>query len=273
VLREDPALIRRVHEDYLSAGADVIVSASYQASPPGFARVGIGTGEALALIRLSVELAQEARRRQERERPRDRPAPLVAGSVGPWGAACADGSEYRGGYGLGDDELAEFHRPRLDALVAAGVDLLAVETIPSVQEARVIAGLLAEWPAVPAWITWSCRDEGHVSEGQPIEEAVAAVEASRQVVALGVNCVAPGQVDGLLARMRRATSRPLVAYPNSGERWDVTARRWLPGGPMFRPADDVPRWHARGAMLLGGCCRTTPDTIREIRRALDRRAV
>jgi homocysteine S-methyltransferase len=270
LLLDDPALIRAVHRDYLEAGADVVVSASYQASPVTFSRRGISPGDALALLGSSVALARE-----ERDRFWTRPGlsntrlrPLVAASVGPYGAVLADGSEYRGRYAIGESELSDFHRPRLAALIEAGPDLLAVETIPSVAEAAVVVGLLAEWPAMSAWVSFSCRDAGHVSEGQPIEAAVAAVASSPQVVAVGVNCVAPAHVAGLLRRMRRVTSKPLVVYPNSGERWDPVARAWRPGSRPFVPARDAIRWHRAGAALVGGCCRTTPATIAAVRRAL-----
>ncbi len=261
VLIENPLLIRKVHEAYFQAGADVATTASYQASVSGFARRGLTRGEATRLIRLSVELASQAREATGGEG-------LVAGSVGPYGAALADGSEYRGHYGVTPEALADFHQPRLAALIEAGVDLLAIETIPSPLEARVVLDLLAHWPAARAWVSFTCRDDAHVSEGQPIEEALAVAEENPQVVAVGVNCVAPSLVDGLLDRMRNATGRPLVVYPNAGEIWDAVARQWTGARDDIDPARDVPRWVGKGARWVGGCCRTTPDTIAAIRRAV-----
>jgi len=264
LLVDNPNLIRKVHESYFAAGADVATSASYQASIEGFGRRGLSVEESLRLMRLSVELADQARRNTGGEG-------MVAGSVGPYGAMLADGSEYRGDYGVSLETLAGFHAPRLQALIEAGADLLAIETCPSAIEALLILELLQHWPGTRAWVSFTCRDDERTSEGQPIGEAVAAVARSHQVVAVGVNCVAPHLVDGLLTRMRAATSLPLVVYPNAGETWDARSREWKGNPDTFDPARDVPRWIELGARWIGGCCRTTPSTISEIRKAVSRR--
>jgi homocysteine S-methyltransferase len=261
LLVDNPNLIRKVHESYFAAGADVATTASYQASLEGFARRGLPPDESLRLIRLSVELADQARRNTGGEG-------LVAGSVGPYGAMLADGSEYRGAYGVSLETLAGFHAPRLQALVEAGADLLAIETCPSTVEALVVLEVLQHWPGVRAWVSFTCRDEERVSEGQRIEEAVAAVARSPQVVAVGVNCVPPRLVEGLLGRMHAVTDLPLVVYPNAGETWDAVARVWKGSPEAFDPARDVPRWIELGARWIGGCCRTTPATITAIREAV-----
>jgi homocysteine S-methyltransferase len=260
VLLEDPDLIRSVHEDYLTAGAEVLISASYQASVEGFQRHGLSRDAALALIRRSVVLAREA--------AAARAGTQVAGSIGPYGAALADGSEYRGHYGVTPHRLADFHRLRLEALVEAEPDLLAVETCPSPAEAALVLRLLEDLPAVPVWVSYSCRDGGHVGEGQTIEDAVRAVDGHPRLMAVGVNCVAPAHVEELLGRMRDTTDLPLVVYPNAGERWDATARRWVGPSRPFDPATDAPRWRDAGAAFIGGCCRTTPATIAALRQAL-----
>ena len=268
LLLERPELIRLIHEAYFAAGADVAVSASYQASVAGFAVRGLSPGEARRLIARSVELAQEARERFWEVAGRfasDRLRPLVAGSVGPYGASLADGSEYRGGYGVSRQELADFHGPRLEALISAKPDLLAIETIPSPDEAALVLELLQAWPGTRAWVSFTCRDATRVSEGQPVAEAVARVAGHPQVAAVGFNCVAPALALELLAAAALVTDLPLVIYPNSGERWDAGERRWLPGDQPFDFGAAAPHWLARGARLIGGCCRTTPETIREIR--------
>jgi homocysteine S-methyltransferase len=269
-LVEAPEQIRQVHEAYYASGADVATSASYQASLPGFASRGMTGSEARRLIALSVELAQEARQRfwESSDRAERRLRAMVAGSVGPYGAARADGSEYRGAYGVSRQELADFHGPRLEALVAAGPDLLALETIPSPEEAVLVLDLLRAWPEVRAWVSFTCRDQLHVSEGQPVEEAISAVASHPQVVAVGFNCIAPALADDLLSAAASLTDKPLVIYPNSGERWDAVGRRWLPADQRCDFGAAAPRWLARGARLIGGCCRTTPETIRGIRAAL-----
>jgi len=267
-LLEAPERIREVHEAYFAAGADVATSASYQASLAGFAARGITRSEARRLIGLSVELAQEAAERCWARRETERPRPLVAGSVGPYGAARADGSEYRGGYGVSRQELADFHGPRLEALLAAGPDLLAIETFPSPVEAVLVLELLEAWPEARAWVSFTCRDSGRVSEGQPVRGAIAAVASHPQVVAAGFNCVAPALVEGLLAEVAGVSDKPLVVYPNRGEQWDAAAKRWIPGEPRSDLGAAARRWLAGGARVIGGCCRTTPETIRLMRSAL-----
>ena len=183
----------------------------------------------------------------------------MAGSVGPYGAMLADGSEYRGDYDPGAVALTDFHRPRIEALVEAGADLLAFETIPTIREAEVLVGLLDD-VATPAWLSYSCRDGRSTSAGEPIEAAVA-VGAHPRIVAVGINCTAPRHLPALLAAARTATDLPLIAYPNGGERWDAASRRWLADdGGGYDPAV-VASWAELGATWLGGCCGTGPADI------------
>ena len=256
-LIDAPAIVAAVHRDYLDAGADVIETATYQA----------GASE---LLLLGVALA-----RRERDAFWDRRAaggararPLVAASIGSYGAALADGSEYRGDYGLGVDALAEWHRARLRVLEGAGADLLAFETIPSLAEAEAIVRLLAERDGPPAWVSFQARDRESLADGAPIEDAVAAIERSPRVLAVGVNCVAPKLVTPLLARCAASTAKLLVAYPNRGDVWDSATRTWIERGADVDFARFVPDWRAAGARIIGGCCRTTPADIRCISASL-----
>jgi homocysteine S-methyltransferase len=258
VLMTDPGAIEDVHLAYFRAGARVATTASYQASIEGFASVGVERAEALGLVRRSVELARRAAARYRAEAADDREL-LVAGSVGPYGAMLADGSEYRGDYDPGATALADFHRPRIDALVDAGVDLLAIETIPTIREAEVLVRLLDD-VAIPAWLSFSCRDGATTSAGEPIADAMA-LGAHPRIVAAGVNCTAPRHLPALLTAARDATDRPLIAYPNRGDRWDTTGRRWVAdAGGGYDPAA-VASWRALGATWLGGCCGTGPAEI------------
>ncbi len=270
VLLEQPELIRQVHFDYFAAGADVATTASYQAHAAGFARRGIAAGQVPQLLAQAVQLARAAREDYLRTAPAAARRPLVAASVGPYGAALADGSEYRGDYALDDQELAAFHRPRLAALLAAGPDLLACETLPSLREALVLARLLSEFPGSCAWISFSCQDGSRTCEGQDVAECARALDAFAQVAAIGINCTAPAHVPSLLQRLRAHSAKPLLAYPNSGERYDAGAKRWhaQAGDHPTEFAAQACTWHAAGARLIGGCCRTTPADIRAIREQL-----
>jgi homocysteine S-methyltransferase len=261
LLRDDPDAIEAVHLAYFRAGAQVATTASYQATVEGFAAAGIERSEALSLVRRSVDLAGRARDRFLADRGADgddRPL-FVAGSVGPYGAMLADGSEYRGDYDPGPAALAAFHRPRIDALVEAGADLLAIETIPTIREAAVLVGLLDD-VAIPAWLSFSCRDGASTSAGEPIADAVALGEHPR-VVAVGVNCTPPRLLPDLLAAAHDATARPLIAYPNGGDRWDPATRRWIAAGADGYDPTAVAGWTALGATWLGGCCGTGPGDI------------
>ncbi|MCC6169978.1 MAG: homocysteine S-methyltransferase [Caldilineaceae bacterium] len=272
LLAEDPDLIRQVHYDYFAAGADVATTASYQATFPGFAARGMDAAQAAACIRRSVDLADAARQAfwANPAQRVGRLRPLVAASIGPYGAYLADGSEYRGDYGLTVAELMDFHRPRLALLAESAADLLACETIPTLVEAEALAALLAEFPAATAWLSFSCGDEAHLWHGEPLAEAVALANECPQVVAVGVNCTAPRLIEPLLASVRDLARKPLLVYPNSGEGWDAVRRCWLPGAGVTDFGAAARMWRAAGARLIGGCCRTAPDDIRSIARALGR---
>ena len=267
-LIERPDLIREVHLDYFRAGADVATTATYQATFEGFARRGIEPAQAARLMREAVSLALAARDEfwaVEANRG-DRLRPLVAASIGPYGAMLADGSEYRGRYALDDRALADFHRPRLCALAHIGADLLACETIPGLREARVLANLLGEFPHACAWIAFSCKDGEHNNEGEDIGECVAELERFPQVVAVGVNCTAPQYITPLLRRMRGRTGRPLLIYPNSGEIYDASSKQWsADGGAQQSLGHRAQEWQREGARLIGGCCRTSPSDIRGVK--------
>jgi homocysteine S-methyltransferase len=265
-LIEQPGLIRAVHLDYFQAGADVATTATYQATFEGFQRRGMDREAAAQLMRSAVRLAMEAREEfwavpANRE---GRLRPLVAASIGPYGAMLADGSEYRGHYALSDDQLRDFHRPRFEVLAGSGADLLAFETIPCLREALILARLLEEFPSMSAWLSFSCQDGSRNCEGEDIGACASALHPYSQIAAIGMNCTPPEFVESLLRRMREHTGKPLLAYPNSGENYDATAKVWR-GNPHLRAfADQSRSWYAAGARVLGGCCRTTPQDIKAI---------
>jgi homocysteine S-methyltransferase len=269
-LIDQPDLIRAVHLDYFNAGADVATTATYQTTFEGFARRGIDGARAARLMRGAVALAAAARDdfwAVEANRA-GRLRPLVAASIGPYGAMLADGSEYRGHYALDDVALAEFHRPRLRVLADAGADVLACETIPSLREARVLASLLWEFPHASAWFSFSCKDGEHTSEGDPIGACAAELHRHPQIVAVGVNCTPPLYVTPLLRRMHDETDKPLAAYPNSGEFYEASSKQWRGDSGTLGFGEQARRWHAEGARLIGGCCRTGPDDIRSVKRCV-----
>jgi len=270
ILLEAPELIRGVHLDYIRAGADCITTASYQATLPGFRKRGLREEAGRDLLSLSVHLAHEARDefwREEANR-RGRVRPLVAASIGPYGAYLADGSEYTGRYGITDAELLEFHGERWRILAKEGPDLMACETIPAQGEAEVLLRLLEETPHQWAWISFSCKDEKHLSDGGLLRDAVRACSFEPRVAAVGVNCTAPQHIDSLVEEARKGTDKPIIVYPNSGEEYDPLAKVWR-SSPSLPTSDALPAaWIRAGACGVGGCCRVGPGGIAEIRRAV-----
>lgn len=287
-LLSSPHLIRQVHLDYLEAGAAILISASYQATIQGFRAKGLTQEESEALLRKSVEIACEARDlyyekcskasvedTDDRKIPKHRPI-LIAASVGSYGAYLADGSEYSGDYGDSGtvDFLKDFHRRRVQILAESGADLIAFETIPNKVEAQAYAELLDEENInIPAWFTFNSKDGENVVSGDSILECASIAEASEKVVAVGINCTPPRFIQGLILSIKKATSKPIIIYPNSGETYDPVIKEWVQntGVPDEDFVSYVLHWWEAGASIFGGCCRTTPKTISGIYTTLSKR--
>ncbi len=266
ILMENPEVIGLVHRDYYEAGADCATTASYQATVEGFMRRGLSEEQALGLIRLSVDIAKKVRDDfwNSVEDKSARPFPLVAASVGPYGAFLADGSEYRGDYALDEAALKEFHRLRLKTLIDTKPDVLACETIPCLREALAIARLLEEFPGTCAWISFSAKDGLHINSGESIAECARALDGFAQVAAIGINCTAPEHVSSLIQEIRKGTGKPILVYPNSGEQYDPTTNTWHGTTAEGSYGNSARVWNEKGASIIGGCCRTSPKDIREI---------
>ncbi|MEM6672687.1 MAG: homocysteine S-methyltransferase [Planctomycetota bacterium] len=272
ILTEDPDAILRAHLAFLESGADCIVTSSYQATPQGLVARGHSPEEARQLIRKSYDLAAEACARFIASTPESgsRPAPLVAASIGPYGAYLADGSEYTGRYDIDVPELVEFHRERFELLADLSA-LLAIETIPSLPEAEAFRRLFEESPAARAWVSFACRDGERISDGSLLRDAVAPFDDLEQVVAVGVNCTSPDHVTSLIDAIRdRGTHKEIVVYPNSGARYCVHDRSWSPEPTEGRVVDLVGTWRAKGARLIGGCCQIDASDLSNISQALER---
>jgi homocysteine S-methyltransferase len=256
IITQDPQAIVDAHRAYLDAGAEIIISASYQAIDP-------------ELIAGAVNLAVQARDEFVRDNP-DTITPLVAGSIGPYGAVLSDGSEYTGDYGVSSAELFDFHRSRIAQLDTGAADILACETIPSYDEAIALRDLLAD-ASSPAWISFSCRDGACINDGTTIETAVELFRDHPSVRAIGVNCSGPQHIASLIRRIRVALPEmPILVYPNSGELFNANDKTW---SGTTTASDWVPaaqEWLAAGATLVGGCCRTGPEHIQAIRQTIHR---
>lgn len=252
LLVDAPEEIVAVHAAFFASGAAIATTASYQASFDGFAERGIDRSHAESLMRRSVELARTARDAHG--------SGWVAASIGPYGAALANGEEYTGRYGLSPAQLSAWHRPRLEVIAEAGPDLLAVETVPDIVEAEALAAILADI-GVPAWLSYTV-DGTATRAAQPLTDAFAVVAEVPEIVAVGVNCCAPQDVLAAVTVAREVTGKPVVVYPNSGEVWDGPRRVWT--GSSSWAADLAPQWVAAGARIVGGCCRVRPSDIARI---------
>ena len=268
-LAEQPELIRQVHLNYFRAGADCGITASYQATIPGLMAKGHTLAEAEDLIVRSVELFREARERwwQREGRAGGRAWPLCLAGIGPYGAYLADGSEYRGDYGVGDDVLRDFHRRRMELLWQAGADVLLIETQPSLAEARIELSIAEELGA-EAWVSFSCRDGSHINEGDRIRDCAAALEPEYPCLKMiGVNCTPPQFVERLIGELKAGCGLPVAVYPNSGELYDPSTKTWHGSRDGLAFGDYARRWMRAGASAVGGCCRTVDSHVREVVKA------
>lgn len=262
----------QTHRDFIRAGADIIMTNSYQASVGGFMEyLHMDYDSSYQLIKSSVYNVKEAIA-LEAKHSRVRSDILVAGSVGPYGASLRDGSEYRGDYAevVSEATMAEWHRPRIQALVDAGADILALETIPASKEAQMLCRLLREWPNQKVWLSFSCKDEKHISNGEkftPVARACYNMNPD-QLIAVGINCIRPLMVSPLIEQLK-TEHIPLVVYPNSGERWDAVNARWI-DRELCEPVDKyITEWLDDGVTIVGGCCRTYADDTVHMKHKID----
>lgn len=267
ILKDNPELIKRLHCDYFQAGADFGVTVSYQATIEGYTKKGLTKAEAVDLIKTSATLLLEARDAwwEQEGKAENRRYPIAAASIGPYGAFLADGSEYRGDYHLSKEELRQFHQERIEILWNQGVDLIAAETIPRLDEAMVIAEIVQDLNA-KCWITFSAKNESQISNGQDISECIRALEVFDCVVAVGINCTAPQFVGGLIEKINTETNKPIVVYGNLGNSYDPNSKTWCDhdknGATSY--LSYAQQWKNLGARIIGGCCGTTPTEIKQI---------
>jgi homocysteine S-methyltransferase len=269
MLVDNPQAIIDIHRTYLDAGAQCITSASYQASIAGFAKLGLSPRQSKALLIKSVELARSAVDEYVAQNPGCGYQPLIAASIGPYGAFLADGSEYRGDYNVDDQVLLEFHQQRLTWLDGAGADVLACETIPGLQEARVLSQLL-ERVSTDAWVSFSCQNGRLLNDGSTLRQAVGLFEFVPKVIGIGVNCTAPQFIQSLIGEIKSTSwQRAVVVYPNSGEHYDADRNTWYGTETPMECAAAALSWYQAGANVIGGCCRMGPEHINEIATGFD----
>jgi len=266
LLKEEPQSILEAHVEHLQAGAQIITTSSYQASFPGFIEIGIDRKEASEMMLRSVELAVRARDLYIQKH--DTPI-WIAASLGPYGAYLADGSEYRGNYGIRRDKLKAFHRERIEVLLESEADFFACETLPSLEEAIVLAELMQEYRR-PAWVSFSCQDHEKTNEGQYLRDCVEALDAFDEIFAVGVNCSPPHFITALIGEIKKTeTNKQIIVYPNSGESYHPEDKSWSGESNLQTCRSWTREWIEAGADLIGGCCRMLPSHLNEMKIALN----
>lgn len=242
LLRHQPDVVADAHRDFVSAGAEVIITGSYQLSFDGCSRAGWADDEIVTALRNSTVAARMAAMEET----------LVAASVGPYGAFLADGSEFRGAYGVTRSRLREFHQRRLEELVASEPDLLAIETQPDFDEIDVVLDIVSDIaPDMPFWVSCTVTEPGRIAGGAPWEQVVNRVAGVESAIAVGINCSA---IEVISPTLQTAdTDLPFVIYPNLGQQWDGVTDSW--SGPRHDVTEElVTEWVSLGARLIGGCC-------------------
>lgn len=271
-LAEQPQLVKQVHLDYFRAGADCGITCSYQATIPGLTAHGYSAEEAERIIADSVKLFIEAREEWWKEEGSDagRAYPVCLAGIGPYGAYLADGSEYRGNYGVSDRTLYDFHRRRMEILLEAGADVLLIETQPSLNEVLIEAEI-AEDLGADYWISFSCRDGLRINEGDLIRDCAAKLsEGHPGLRMIGVNCSKPEYIVSLIHELRNATDLPVGVYPNSGLVYDSETKSWTAPAGQLDFGTYALDYMKAGASAVGGCCTTDAGHIRQVAEMRDR---
>jgi homocysteine S-methyltransferase len=270
VLRTQPEKVLAVHRSYLEAGADCLLTASYQISAMGFREIGLTEDDARRAIQQSIALAEQARHEygQTEAAAGHKQRPIwIAGSLGAYGAALHNGAEFHGRYDVGHAALVDFHTERIDAMLETAADFLAFETIPSLAEAEAILDALVAYPKVAAYVSFTCHDDDHTGHGELLADCARLLDAADQIIAIGINCTAPRYILPLIRKIRGVTSKRIAVYPNSGETWVSETRSWAGTSDPHAFGDMARQWREAGADWIGGCCRTGPEHIRAIVRA------
>lgn len=278
----NPNAVIETHLDFLKAGADCILTNTYQASIEGYMDfLNLSEEDSIKLIKTAVELAKLARTRYLAEKIENKThkIPWVVGSIGPYGAHLHDGSEYTGAYAdtVPYARIQKWHRQRINAVLEAGVDALAIETIPCRKEAEALLELLTtEHPTVRFWVSFQCKDGVNTARGENFAETAAAIWSQARalknpnLLAIGVNCLHPVHAVQLLKTVneRRPDDDkiPLIVYPNSGEIWDNGV--WKGEEDCVPLETYVPQFVEYGVKFVGGCCRTTAQDIKRIKKTV-----
>jgi len=237
----NPAQITKAHLDFINAGAQIIITSSYQLSYTGCGVRGWSEDETDQALITSTQLAKKAVTESSKD-------VKVAASVGPYGASLADGSEYKGNYGVSKAVIKDFHARRLEILISTSPDYLALETMPDTFEVEVLLDLLSDCP-IPFWVSYSCKAGNETNAGQDFQSAV---DLAQNAMAVGINCTKPELINDLLRSAK--SNKPYVVYPNSGRVWDAENKVWTGSAAVGFSNELIRQWAEAGAEIIGGCC-------------------
>lgn len=259
--------VYHAHEDYFNAGAELVITDTYQANVQAFEEAGYSKKDAEKFVKDAVKIAKKTRDDFEKKTGKHN---YVAGTIGSYGAYLANGNEYRGDYELSENEYLDFHLPRLNLVLEEEPDLLALETQPKLDEpVAVLKWLKGHDPQMLVYVSFTLKDTKHISDGTTIAEAVTKINKYDQVFAIGINCVSPSLVQDALIELGRYTEKPLVVYPNLGASYDPKIKQWRKFNQKFDFNVLTKKWYEIGARLIGGCCTTGPREIKQIRKVID----
>jgi len=251
LIRTNPAQITKAHLDFINAGAQIIITSSYQLSYTGCGARGWSEDETNQALIASTLLAKNAVIESGK-------SVKLAASVGPYGASLADGSEYKGNYGVSKQVLKDFHAKRLEILISTSPDYLALETMPDTFEVEVLLDLLTDCP-IPFWVSYSCKEGNQTNAGQDFQSAV---ELAQSAMAVGINCTKPELITDLLRSAK--SDKPYVVYPNSGRVWDAVKKEWTGSAAVGFNDQLIQEWMESGAEIIGGCCGIGAAELAEI---------
>jgi homocysteine S-methyltransferase len=140
--------------------------------------------------------------------------------------------------------------------------------VPSLEEAQAILAALESYPNLPAYISFTCRDEVHTSHGETLKSCASFLDTQPAIIGVGVNCTRPEYIGSLIREIASVTKKTIIVYPNSGEGWNAEQHCWIGDGQMQEYGQLAREWRAAGARWIGGCCRTGPEHIRAAAEAL-----
>ena len=253
LLLSNPEAVTAAHRSFVDAGADIIITGSYQLSFEGGRRTSWSDDDVERALRNSTAAARLASNDDT----------LVAASIGPFGAHLNDGSEFLGRYGVSAGAIRDYHDRRLDILLDTEPDLLAVETMPDLTEVQILLDLLESKSVdMPYWVSFTVSEPGTISGGGNFAEACALVENYANAMAVGINCSPLSVITPTLSGVD--TELPFVVYPNAGQSWDAESMSWA-GTHEFATHAHVEEWSNAGARIIGGCCGYLPSNLQSNR--------